>query len=151
MQAQTIQGKSWTAKKSGDTYILSVKTGETLVAALTDFVVQQKIPAGSISGIGAVNQATLRFFNPDTKEFVDKTFDEQMEIVNLTGNISTKDSKPYLHIHVTLGNSGYQSYAGHLLDAKIRGAAEFYIQLVDVTAERTFSDEIGLNFYDFKK
>lgn len=147
-----LEGKAWSAKKVGETYILSVKTKQTLVEAFTDFVVQNKISAGSISGIGAVNQATLRFFNPDTKKFVDKTFDEQMEIVNLTGNISTKDGKPYLHIHVTLGNADYQAYAGHLLNAKLRGAGEFYIETVNAKLERKFDDEeTGLNLYDFKK
>jgi len=42
--------------------------------------IEQDIKAGTIVGMGAVNEATLRFFDPATKEFVDKTFSEQMEI-----------------------------------------------------------------------
>jgi predicted DNA-binding protein with PD1-like motif len=34
------------------------------------------IKAGTISGSGAVNEAILRFLDPTTKEFVDKTFNE---------------------------------------------------------------------------
>jgi predicted DNA-binding protein with PD1-like motif len=152
MQAQNnLKGTLWAAKKVDGVYILSIHDKAGLIEAFTDFVTKNHIRAGSITGIGAVNEATLRFFNPETKQYVDKTFSEQMEISNLTGNISTKDGKPYLHVHITLGNKSYSAYAGHLLDAKIRGAGEFYITPVDAPIERTFSDDVGLNFYDFEK
>lgn len=49
--------------------------------------------------MGAINEVTLRFFNPETKTFVDKTFREQMEISNLTGNISTMNGNlTYMYI-----------------------------------------------------
>jgi len=151
-QAQDVlTGTLWTAKKVDSTYVLSIKDKAGIKAALMDFVTQNHISAGSITGIGAVNEATLRFFNPATKKYTDKEFKEQMEIANLTGNISTKDGKPYLHVHITLGNSSYNAYAGHLLDAKIRGAGELYISPLDATIERKFSDEVGLNFYDFEE
>ena len=73
-----------------------------------------------------------------------------MEISNLTGNISLKDNLEYLHIHITLGNSEYNSVAGHLLNAKINGAAEFEIETYqNAKIERKFDSEIGLNVYDF--
>ncbi len=83
---------------------------------------------------------------------MDKNFNQQMEITNLTGNISTKDGKEYLHMHITLGNDKYEAIAGHLLSAKINGAGEFIItKFSGGNLERTYSEEIGLNFYDFNK
>jgi predicted DNA-binding protein with PD1-like motif len=150
-QAQDVlTGALWTAKKVDSTYVLSIKDRSGVKEALIDFITQNHISAGSITGIGAVNEATLRFFNPATKKYVDKTFKQQMEIANLTGNISTKDGKPYLHVHITLGSSSYSAYAGHLLDAKIRGAGEFYIYPLNAAIARKFSEEAGLNFYDFE-
>jgi len=152
VSAQTVtKGQLWTAKKIDNTYVLSVNDKASLVDALMDFVKQNNIKAGSITGIGAINKATLRCYNPDTQQYIDSTFKEQMEISNLTGNISTKDGAPYLHLHITLGDAHYHAFAGHLLNADIRGAGEFTVIPLNGTVERTYSSEVGLNFYDFGK
>ncbi|HEY0298174.1 MAG TPA: PPC domain-containing DNA-binding protein [Arachidicoccus sp.] len=148
---RVTKGTLWTAKKINDTYVLSVNDRASLMDAIMDFVKQNNIKAGSIIGIGAINKATLRRYNPDTQKFIDSTFNEQMEISNLTGNISTKDGAPYLHLHITLGDAYYHAFAGHLLNADIRGAGEFVITTLKGKLKRTFSTAVGLNFYDFDK
>lgn len=151
MSAQNLKGKNWTARKVDGTYIVSVADKSSLLKALTDFVVTQKITAGQITGIGATNEATLRFFDPQTKKYVDKTFKEQMEISNLSGNISEVGDKPMLHLHITLGKADYTALAGHLLDARIRGAGEFFIYPANSKVVKVRNEEVGLNFYDFDK
>ena len=150
--AKVLRGTDWTAKKYGSTYVVNVRSGAELVAALNDFAAANKLTLGAVTGIGAVNEATLRFFNPETKKYVDKTFAEQMEIANLTGNISQKDGALYTHYHITLGNEKYQALAGHLLSARINGAAEIFVSAVKRgKAERSFDEKTGLNLYDFSK
>ncbi|MFT3823330.1 MAG: DNA-binding protein [Chitinophagaceae bacterium] len=151
MNAQNLKGKSWTARNVDGTYIVSIADKAGILDALTDLVVTQKITAGQITGIGAVNKATLRFFNPDTKKYIDKTFSEQMEISNLSGNISAVEGKPFLHLHITLGRSDYSVLAGHLLDASIRGAGEFFVYPLNSKVVKVKNEGIGLNFYDFEK
>lgn len=151
-KGEVIQGDDWTAKRYGSTYIVSINNQSELVAALNNFIKTAGITLGTVNGIGAVNQATLRFFDPQTKNYVDKTFSQQMEIANLTGNISTKDGKEYTHYHVTLGDNNYNAMAGHLLEATINGAGEFVINAIpNGHLERNYNDEVGLNFYDFKR
>lgn len=150
--AKVLRGADWTAKKYGSSYIVSVQSGAELVTALDDFAKAEKLTLGSVSGIGAVNEATLRFFNPETKKYVDKTFAEQMEIANLTGNISQKDGALYTHYHITLGGENYQALAGHLLSARINGAAEIVVSAIRCgKLERSFDEKTGLNLYDFSK
>ncbi len=151
MNAQILKGQLWTAKKVDNAYIVSIKDKSSVLDALTDFVNSQKIQSGQITGIGATNDATLRFFDPTTKSYVDKEFKQQMEISNLSGNISFVEGKLMLHLHVTLGKSDYTALAGHLLDAKIRGAGEFFIYPLDGKVVKVKNEEIGLNFYDFEK
>ena len=105
MNAQTLKGNHWTAKSVEGAYIVSIEDRASVLGALTDFITSQKIQAGQITGIGATNEATLRFFDPSSKKYVDKTFNEQMEISNLSGNISEADGKLLLHLHITLGRS----------------------------------------------
>lgn len=149
---RVLEGQTWTAVQKGDKYLLSVKNHSELATAVISFAKAQKIKAATIYGIGAVNSATLRFFDPATRKYIDKTFDEQMEISNLTGNIATQEGSELIHLHITLGQKDYRALAGHLLSANINGAGEFVIDtLPGISAEKIFDEKIGLNFYDFKK
>lgn len=146
------EGETWTAAQYGSRYILSIKNHSELASAITSFVKARGITSGSIYGIGAVNSATLRFFDPSTKKYIDKTFDGQMEIANLTGNIAMKDGGDLIHLHVTLGIRDYQALAGHLLAASLSGAGEFVVETMPgIELEKNFDKNIGLNLYNFKK
>ena len=149
MNAQTLKGNHWTAKSVEGAYIVSIEDRASVLGALTDFLTSQKIQAGQITGIGATNEATLRFFDPGTKKYVDKTFNEQMEISNLSGNISEAESNLLLHLHITLGRKDYTALAGHLLDAKIRGAGEFFVYAINSKVVKVKNEDVGLYFYDF--
>lgn len=142
--------KLYTFKQFGNKYVVSIMNHNDVVTAVTKFCEDQNIQAGSVIGIGAVNSATLRFFNPATKQYVDKTFDGQMEITNLTGNVSTMDDKTYLHLHITLGRSDYSAIAGHLLSATLNGAGEVVIEKFDGVVDRYHDAAIGLNMYKFE-
>src|SRR5436309_13691668 len=120
MNAQTLQGNHWTAKRVEGAYTVSIEDRASILDALTGFITSQKIQPGQVTGVGATNEATLRFFDPRSKKYVGKTFNEQMEISNLSGNISQAEGKLLLHLHITLGRKDYTALA------KIRGAAEFF-------------------------
>ena len=136
--------------QDGDHYVLSLDNHVSLMDALTRFCAQQNILSGVIGGLGAINEATFRFLDPATKQYVDKTFSEQMEITNLTGNISEKDGKPYLHVHITASRRDYTCVGGHLLDAKINGACELTVDAYpSLKPGRRADEETGLNLYRF--
>ncbi|MBK1896576.1 PPC domain-containing DNA-binding protein [Chryseobacterium paridis] len=151
MNTEIFKGNNWTAKKVDQTYIVSIKDRSGIVEALTDFVKNQNIQSGQVTGIGAVSEATLRFFVPSTKNYVDKTFHEQMEVSNISGNVSEMNGQPLLHLHITLGRQDYTALAGHLLDAKIRGAGEFIFYPLNTKMVKVKDEEVGINFYDFEK
>lgn len=133
-----------------DRFILSIDNHQEIIEALADFAKKQKIKAGVIEGIGAISEATFRFLDPATKKYVDKTFEEQMEITNLAGNISVKDGEPYLHVHLTCSRRDYTCVGGHLLSARINGACELIVTDFGLThLGRRPDAETGLNLYDF--
>lgn len=139
----------YTFTQSRNAYILSINNHCEIGAALKQFCIDKDIKAGSVYGIGAVSEATLRFLNPQTKKYVDKTFAEQMEIANLTGNISEKDREVYLHLHLTLGREDYTAIGGHMLTAVINGACELVVVPFDAHLGRRPDEETGLNLYEF--
>lgn len=151
MEIQNFKGNNWSARKVGHIYIVSVQNHSLIVETLADFVQKQAIQAGEVTGIGAVSEATLRFFNPSTKKYVDKTFKEQMEVTNISGNISVVENKPMLHLHITLGREDYTALAGHLLEASVQGAAEFIFYPLDTRVIKVKDEAVGINFYDFEQ
>ena len=127
-------------KKIGNKYIVSINNHTEIVKALNAFCKEKGILSGSINGIGAIGELTLRFFNPKTKAYDDKTFREQMEISNLTGNISSMNEQ-----------SDYSALAGHLLSAIQNGAGEFVVEDYSERISRTYNPDLGLNIYDFER
>lgn len=142
-------GNGYTYKQFGNTYVVSVNNHNEVASVLERVCNDLNITGGDIIGLGAVNSATLRCFNPATKEYVDKTFNEQMEIANLTGNVGVLNGKIYLHLHITLGKTDYTALAGHLLKATLNGAGEFVINKYSGEVPRYHNNEIGLNMYKF--
>ena len=135
---------------SEDKYVLSLDNHAEIAEALAAFCNEKHILAGTVSGLGAINEATFRFLDPAIKQYVDKSFAEQMEITNLTGNISQKDGKPYLHLHVTASRSDYSCIGGHLLTARINGACELLVESYpSARIGRRLDEETGLNLYQF--
>ena len=133
----------------GDRHVVSIDNHREIAAALAAFCDEKGIRGGAVYGIGAINEATFRFLDPATKQYVDKTFAEQMEITNLTGNISEKDGQVYLHLHVTASRRDYTCIGGHLLSAVVNGACELVVEDFHGAPGRRFDPETGLNLYDF--
>ncbi|SUX43473.1 PPC domain-containing DNA-binding protein [Chryseobacterium indoltheticum] len=106
MNERILEGELWTAKKVENNYIVSIKDKSSIVQALTDFVLNQNIRSGQVTGIGAVSEATLRFFDFSTKDYVDKKFDEQMEVTNISGNVSVLDEKTVASSSHYFGTTG---------------------------------------------
>ena len=130
-------------------YIVSLDNHVSLMEALAAFCKEKGILSGSISGLGATNSITFRYLNPETMEYVDKSFNEQMELTAIEGNISRKDGAVYLHVHVTASRSDYTCIGGHLLDARISGACELFIEDYGLEVGRCKDPETGLNMYKF--
>lgn len=131
-------------------FIVSLDNHVEIMEGLAAFCRDKKIFCGQVRGIGAVCEATFRMYDPATKEYVDKTFSEQMEVANLTGNISEKDGKPYLHVHATCSRADYSCIGGHLLSARINGACELLVDKFGDTKVGRYPDpETGLNLYEF--
>lgn len=132
-------------KKFGNKWVVSINIGEEVVETLKKFCKDNKIKLGTISGIGAVKRATIGFYNLETKKYYPKELNGDYEITSLLGNISTMDGEVYLHLHINLADSNYNTCGGHLNSAIIGGVGEMIIEEIEGEIERGFNEEVGLN------
>lgn len=132
-------------KKFGNKWVVRIDKGEEIVQTLKEFCQKNKIKLGSISGIGAVNKATIGLFETKSKEFYTKELSGDYEIINLSGNISTMNKEVYLHSHITLADKNQKAFGGHLSSAIISGTGEIIVEEMEGEIERGFNEEVGLN------
>jgi len=129
----------------GSRCLVRIDRGEEIVASLTACCRQAGIRLGGITGIGAVDHAVVGLREAATKRYVTQTLTGDMEITSLTGNVATLEGEVSLHLHVTLADSEFRAWGGHLQSAWVSGTCEVVIQLCDGEWERMPDDETGLN------
>jgi uncharacterized protein len=136
-------------KWSDGSYIVRIDKGEEIVEKMKEFCLSEKIKTGWVSGIGAVRDITLGFFDPNTKQYSENIFEDSYEVSNLNGNITWKDDSPYIHLHITIADKDGRAYGGHLTRATVSGACEIVVgEASGVVVGRVFDEEVGLNLMD---
>ena len=99
---------------TGRTYIFRLPKGKDLLESLVNFCHDNQVKCGIVNVLGAVENATVGVYDQTKKKYDKKVITEQMEILNLTGNISIQDNRPCVHAHAAFVNKEYQDTGGHL-------------------------------------
>ena len=101
-----------------------------LLEELNKICADENIKAGSINLIGAISSLKLGFYDQNTKEYIITTYayDEPMEIVSCSGNISVKDGKPFCHVHIVAADKKGRCIGGHLVQGTSIFAGEAIVQ-----------------------
>lgn len=136
-------------KVFGDTIVVRLERGEEIISSLMELCNEKNITGGAVTGIGAVDHVVIGLYKVDEKKYYSNTFDMEMEITGLMGNISVKDNEPYLHLHGNFADSEGKVFGGHLNEARISATCEIVINRIKGSIGRKFDDSIGLNVIDF--
>lgn len=126
-------------------YVVRVDRGEEVLSSFARFVKQEALSGGSIVAIGAVRNAEIGCLNIRTKSYQKKILSEEMELINLTGNITWVNGEPLIHAHVTVSGSDFMALAGHLFSAEVAVTVEAFVTPTDVKLTRAFDDATGAN------
>ncbi len=102
--------------------------GADLYEGLTEIVQRESIRLGRIHGLGATTFARVAFYDQNTKTYNPLEFSEGMEILNLFGNVSVRDGKPFVHVHIVLSDAEGKVFGGHLLAGTKLFACEVFIE-----------------------
>jgi predicted DNA-binding protein with PD1-like motif len=122
----------------------SLNKGDELIKGLTFVLKENKIASGIISGIGAVSQARIGYFNAQTKKYEDITLKESLEILSINGNVSMKDGEIFAHLHVVFSGKDSKAFGGHLFDAVVYVFEFNVLPLEGKPYVRKYDDDTGL-------
>jgi len=129
--------------------IIRLDPGEEIVQSIKEISIKEGLDLGTVSGIGAVNKATIGLFDVGKKEYFSREFTGDHEIVALNGNISTMNGEVYIHLHIIISDISYQAFAGHLNEAWISATGEIFIDIINGKTDRRKDDHLGLNLLEF--
>ncbi|MEW6687121.1 MAG: DUF296 domain-containing protein [Candidatus Edwardsbacteria bacterium] len=120
------------------------------------------ITAIVIGGIGMLKDVELRYFKQtcplrqDAKptvrkgEYSSMQFEESLELISLSGNISKQENGYNLHLHAGLAAQGKQMVGGHLGRAKVAVTAEIALLKSKIKIVRREEKTTGLLGLFFK-
>jgi len=135
-------------KKIKDNYFIRLERGEKIIENLKNFCAKQKIKCGYFFGIGALDRVELAHYIVENKKYTSKMLNEPLEIINMSGNITTFGNDVYLHCHITLSDDEMNAIAGHLKEGKISATCEIVLIKLNAKINRKHDEFIGLNLMD---
>jgi len=109
------------------TVIGQLPHGSDLLDGLTEFVQGKNIRLGRIQGIGATTHAVFAYYDQQTKTYNPIECKGGMEILSLSGNVSMRDGKPFVHAHIALSDGEGKVFGGHLMKGTTLFACEVTI------------------------
>ena len=131
-------------KRIGNKIIFRLEMDEGLMESTQRIATVENVKLASVNGIGACSKIEMGYIDLSIKEYVFKTFEGNLEILQATGNITLKDGEPFPHIHISVANEECKAFGGHLNEAIISATFEGIMQIMDHEINREFNEDLGL-------
>jgi predicted DNA-binding protein with PD1-like motif len=127
-------------------YVARLENGVGWRSQIEEFADEEGIDAAFFVGLGAVQDATLLFYDQDEQEYYDIEFDEPFEVVPAVGNISWLYDERFAHTHMTLSREDGSVVAGHL-DEATTFAGELYVREFETELNREHDEVTDLDLW----
>jgi predicted DNA-binding protein with PD1-like motif len=131
--------------QDGKAAFVRLERGSDLLKSLNEAAVELGLEGATLQVVGAVEALKVAFYRQDTKEYETHEFDAPHEISGGVGNVSLKEGKPFVHIHVTGSGADGRAVAGHLVEGTRVFLIEAYFRDLGGPAPvREEEDDLGL-------
>ena len=136
-------------KRFGDKIVARIDRTEEVHEKLKEIALKENIKLASVYGLGATDYLTIGIFSVSKKDYKERNFKGEFEILSIIGSISTLDGEYYPHLHISASNGDGNVFGGHMKSAKISVTCELTINIIDGIVERQKDPETGINIYKF--
>lgn len=137
------------AKKLDDSrFVLIFDSGDEVVEELVSWAAETQTWTASFTGIGAISEAEVGFFDPSSKEYIRLPVPEQVEVLSFNGNITLAEGRPRVHAHVVFSGRDGRAFGGHLFSASVKPTLEVFLTALPGELTRATDPESGLPLID---
>jgi hypothetical protein len=85
-------------------YAVIFYQGDEALSGMLDFAEKYNVTNAHFTAIGALNGATLGWFEPQRKMYKKIPIDGQHEVIGMSGDIALYQRKPVVHAHMVVGS-----------------------------------------------
>lgn len=136
-------------KRFDDKIIARIDRTEEVHEKLKEIALKENIKLASVYGLGATDDFTIGIFSVSKKDYKERNFKGEFEILSIIGSISTLEGEYYPHLHISASNGDGNVFGGHMKSARISVTCELTINIIDGVVERQKDPETGINIYKF--
>ncbi|WP_062551724.1 PPC domain-containing DNA-binding protein [Peptoniphilus phoceensis] len=136
-------------KRFDDKIVARIDRTEEVHEKLKEIALKENIKLASVYGLGATDDFTIGIFSVSKKDYKERNFKGEFEILSIIGSISTLDGEYYPHIHISASNGDGNVFGGHMKSAKISVTCELTINIIDGIVDRQKDPKTGINIYKF--
>jgi predicted DNA-binding protein with PD1-like motif len=129
-------------------YAVIFYQGDEAFSGLLEFAEKYHVTSAHFTAIGALNKATLGWFDPQRKMYKKIPIDGQHEVIGMSGDIALYQGKPVVHTHMVVGSPDGTTRAGHVLDAYVSPTLEVMVTVEPITMKKRFDPETDLTLID---
>ena len=132
--------------------IIRLQKGDHLSDAIKQFVADTDVQGAWLNGLGAALEATLGYYDLETKEYHWQTFNEPMEVASLMGNLARNEQGEMMfHLHGVLAGKDLKAVAGHIKDLVAGATLELFVHRTYQPLHRKQDETVGLQLLDLPK
>lgn len=128
-------------------FFLVFERGEEIFSTLASFCRQTDIHWAQFSGIGAVENVEIGYYDLPNRRYVFCEETGPFEVANMDGNVTELNEEPLIHAHCVLSrcDESLQCIGGHLRSAVVSLTLEVCMWEVTQPLFREYDDDTGLN------
>jgi predicted DNA-binding protein with PD1-like motif len=129
-------------------YAVIFYQGDEAFSGLLEFAEKYHVTSAHFTAIGALNGATLAWFDPQRKMYKKIPINGQHEVIGMSGDIALYQGKPVVHTHMVVGNPDGTTQGGHVLEAYVAPTLEVMVTEDPVTMQKRFDPATDLTLID---
>ena len=129
-------------------YAVIFAKGDEAFSGLEEFAEKYQIQSAHFTAIGALNGATLAWFDPQRKMYRKIPIDGQVEVVSMIGDIALYQGKPTVHTHMVVGLPDGTTKGGHVLNAHVSPTLEVMVTIDPIAMHKRLDPETDLTLID---
>jgi uncharacterized protein len=129
-------------------YAVIFYQGDEAFSGLLEFAEKYHVTSAHFTAIGALNKATLGWFDPQRKMYKKIPISGQHEVIGMSGDIALYQGNPVVHTHMMVGGPDGTTRAGHVLDAYVSPTLEVMVTVDPVAMHKRLDPETDLTLID---
>jgi hypothetical protein len=129
-------------------YAVIFYQGDEAFSGLLEFAEKYRVTSAHFTAIGALNGATVGWFDPQRKMYKKIPIHGQHEVIGMNGDIALYQGKPVVHTHMVVGSPDGTTQGGHVLEAYVAPTLVVMVTEDPVTMQKRFDPATDLTLID---